>query len=65
MRMSKSMRPVLFTPLKKTEVRMEDAFRDAPIIPAGAGKAMDRVMGGGATEMSVYDALGWNDDYDL
>lgn len=65
MRMSKSMRPVLFTPLKKTEVRMEDAFRDAPIIPAGAGKAMDRVMGGGAVEMSVYDALGWNDDYDL
>ena len=66
MRMSKSMRPVLFTPLKKTEVRVENAFRDAPIIPADAGKAMDRVMGGGwATEMSVYDALGWNDDYDL
>lgn len=65
MRMSKSMRPVLFTPLKKTGVRMEDAFRDAPIIPAGAGKAMDRVMGGGATETSVYDALGWNDEYDL
>jgi DNA replication regulator SLD3 len=66
MRMSKSMRPVLFTPLKKTEVRVEDAFRDAPVIPADAGKAMDRVMGGGeATEMSVYDALGWNDDYDL
>lgn len=66
MRMSKSMRPVLFTPLKKTEVRVEDPFRDAHIIPADAGKAMDRVMGGGgAVEMSVYDALGWNDDYDL
>lgn len=65
MRMSKSMRPVLFTPLKKAEVRVEDAFRDAPMIPADAGKAMDRVMGGGVTEMSVYDALGWNDDYDI
>jgi DNA replication regulator SLD3 len=65
MRMTKSMRPVLFTPLKKTEVRVEDVFRDAPIIPAGAGTAMDRVMGGGSTELSVYDALGWNDDYDL
>ena len=66
MRMNKSMKPVLFTPLKKTDVRVEDAFKDAPIIPADAGKAMDRVMGGhGATEMSVYEALGWNDDYDL
>ena len=65
MRMTKSMRPVSLTPLKKTEVRVEDVFRDAPIIPAGAGTAMDRVMGGGSTELSVYDALGWNDDYDL
>jgi len=66
LRMSKSMRPVLFTPLKRKEVCIEDAFRDAPIIPADAGKAMDRVMGGGGTtEMSVYDALGWNDDYDI
>ncbi len=44
---------------------MEDAFRDAPVIPPEAGKVMDRVMGGAAIEISVYDALGWNDDYDL
>jgi hypothetical protein len=39
-------RPVLFTPLKRGGVTIEDAFKDAPEIPEQAGKAMDRVMGG-------------------
>lgn len=59
--MTKSQRPVLMTPLKKTEVRVEEAFRDLPEIPEDAGKAMDRVMRGGQP-MSIYDTLGWNDD---
>lgn len=41
---------------------IENVFRDAPEIPEKAGKAMDRVMGGGS-EMSIYDTLGWNDDF--
>ncbi|KIV79451.1 hypothetical protein PV11_07013 [Exophiala sideris] len=44
--MIRSKRPVLFTPIKKSEVSVEDAFRDAPEIPERAGKMMDRVMGG-------------------
>jgi len=71
LRMSKSQRPVLVTPLKKSDVRIESVFRDAPEIPENAGKAMDRVMGGRGgglgvvVGMSIYDRLGWNDDFDL
>jgi len=63
LRTKQSQRPVLFTPLKKTEVSIDDMFKDAPEIPEKAGKAMDRVMGGGK-ELSIYDSLGWNDDFD-
>ncbi|RMZ88341.1 hypothetical protein DV736_g4427, partial [Chaetothyriales sp. CBS 134916] len=69
-KMNKSGRTVLFTPLKRNEVDVQDTFKDAPIIPEEAGKAMDRVMGGKGideglsmhTGMSIYDHLGW--DYD-
>ncbi|EXJ58706.1 hypothetical protein A1O7_06135 [Cladophialophora yegresii CBS 114405] len=44
--MRRSGRPVLFTPLRKSDVRLDQAFRDAPIIPERAGHIMDRVMGG-------------------
>lgn len=44
-RMRRSLRPVLFTPIRRSDVSIEDAFRDAPEIPAKAGKTMDRVMG--------------------
>jgi hypothetical protein len=55
----------MLTPLKKADVRIEDVFRDAPIISEQAGKAMDRVMGGGGRlEVSIYDSLGWNDDFE-
>ena len=37
---------MLFTPLKKSDVSVERAFRDAPEIPERAGRMMDRVMGG-------------------
>ncbi|KAL2404095.1 hypothetical protein ABEF95_007534 [Exophiala dermatitidis] len=40
--------PILFTGLKKSDVSIEHAFRDAPEIPERAGKLMDRVMGGKA-----------------
>jgi DNA replication regulator SLD3 len=63
LRMKKSQRPVLFTPMRKADVMIDDVFKDAPEIPAEAGKAMARVMGGGS-EMSIYDSLGWNDDLD-
>ena len=63
LRMNNSQRPVLFTPMIKADIMIEDAFRDAPEIPEQAGKAMARVMGGGS-EMSIYDSLGWNDDFD-
>ena len=53
LRMSRSLRPVLFTPLKRSEVSIEDAFRDAPEIPEKAGKMMDRVMGGRGLEMDL------------
>lgn len=52
-RMSRSLRPVLFTPMKKSDVSIEDAFRDAPEIPEKAGKTMDRVMGGRGVEMDL------------
>ena len=72
--MTRSGRPVLFTPIKRNDVSMDDAFRDAPEIPADAGKAMDRVMGGKGVELrvghdsgelNIYQALGWDDDDDL
>ncbi|KIW46445.1 uncharacterized protein PV06_02117 [Exophiala oligosperma] len=46
LRMTRSQRPVLFTPLRKSDVRIEHAFRDAPEIPRQAGLMMNRVMGG-------------------
>lgn len=52
-RMSRSLRPVLFTPIRRSDVRIEDAFRDAPEIPAQAGKMMDRVMGGRGVEADL------------
>ena len=61
LRMEKSHRKVLFTPLKRADVTPDAVFRDAPLIPVEAGRAMDRVMAGG-DEMSIYDTLGWNDD---
>ena len=66
-RISKSLRPVALTPLKRIDVMVEDAFRDAPIVPEEAGRAMDRAMGragGGKVEFSIYETLGWNDDSD-
>ena len=63
LRMKKSQRPVLFTPMKKADIMIDEVFKDAPEIPEQAGKAMARVMGGGS-EMSIYDSLGWNDDVD-
>lgn len=45
LRMSRSQRPVLFTPVKKSDFPIERAFRDAPEIPEHAGRMMDRVMG--------------------
>jgi hypothetical protein len=44
--MQRSRRPVLFTPLKKSDVRLDQAFRDAPMVPERAGHIMDRLMGG-------------------
>jgi len=65
LRMTTSQRPVMLTPLKRADVRIEDVFRDAPVISEQAGKAMDRVMGGGrGLEASIYDSLGWNDDFE-
>jgi DNA replication regulator SLD3 len=52
-KMSRSGKPVLFTPLKRTDVSVVDAFRDAPEIPERAGKAMDRVMGGKASGLGL------------
>ncbi|KAL6243009.1 hypothetical protein RBB50_010109 [Rhinocladiella similis] len=46
LRMTRSQRPVLFTSVKKSDVRIEHAFRDAPEIPQQAGLMMNRVMGG-------------------
>jgi hypothetical protein len=63
LRMKKSQKPVLITAMKKADVTIDDVFKDAPEIPEQAGKAMARVMGGGS-EMSIYDSLGWNDDFD-
>lgn len=52
-RMTRSLRPVLFTPIRRSDVSIEDAFRDAPEIPAKAGKTMDRVMGGCGVETDL------------
>ncbi|EXJ85002.1 hypothetical protein A1O3_05677 [Capronia epimyces CBS 606.96] len=60
--MSRSRRPVLFTPIKKSDVSVEYAFRDAPEIPERAGKMMDRVMGGKArafpSSFGAWDEVG-------
>ncbi|ERF75619.1 hypothetical protein EPUS_04599 [Endocarpon pusillum Z07020] len=69
LRMTKSHRPVtMFQSLKKAEVTIEDAFRDAPIVSEKAGKAMDRAMNAGGAgagkEASIYASLGWDDDVD-
>jgi DNA replication regulator SLD3 len=65
LKMSKSQRPVLFTPLKRTEVPFESAFRNAPVVTENASKAMERVMTSkGPGEASIYDSLGWDDDVD-
>lgn len=58
LKMSRSQRPVLFTPLRKSDVRIEDVFRDAPEIPASAGKAMDRAMGGAGRGVEIDLDLG-------
>jgi DNA replication regulator SLD3 len=65
-RMTKSQRPVLFTPLRKAEVNVERVFRDAPLVSEMAAKAMERAVngGGGGKEASIYDSLGWDDDVD-
>lgn len=58
--MKRSRRPVLFTPLKRSDVRLDQAFRDAPEIPEQAGHMMDRVMGGkcrGIDEGSIISKL--------
>lgn len=67
LRMTKSHRPVtMFQSLKKAEVTIESAFRDAPIVSEKAGKAMDRAMNaaGAGKEASIYASLGWDDDVD-
>ncbi|KIV88891.1 hypothetical protein PV10_08522 [Exophiala mesophila] len=58
LKMSRSQRPVLFTPLRRSDVRIEDVFRDAPEIPASAGKAMDRAMGGAGRGEEIDLGLG-------
>ena len=64
-RMTKSQRPVLFTPLKKAEVRVESVFRDAPLVSGNAAKAIERAINDfGGRETSIYDSLGWDDDID-
>ena len=71
---TKSGKSVLFTPVKRKDVSMDEAFRNVPEIPADAGIAMDRVMGGKGVELrmggdngelNIYQALGWDDDDDL
>jgi hypothetical protein len=65
LRMTKSQKPVLFTPVRKNDISVEDAFRDAPVITKEADKAMDRVMRPPrGVEVSLYDSLGWNDDFE-
>lgn len=66
MRMNKSQKHVILTPMKRSEISVEKAFKDIPEIPERAGRTMDRVMGSklNAAELSIYDSLGWNDDDD-
>ncbi len=67
LRMTRSHRPVtMFQSLKKAEVTIEGAFRDAPIVPEKAGKAMQRAMNpvDAGKEASIYAFLGWDDDVD-
>lgn len=65
LRMTKCKKPVLFTPIKKTDVQIEHAFRDAPVLTAQPGHRPAGMMLQPAEPegmISIYDALGWNDD---
>ena len=55
-------KPVLFTPIKRTDVDVNNVFlfRDVPEIPEMAGKAMDRVMGGKGMEASFEGEVSFN-----
>ena len=55
-------KPVLFTPIKRTDVDANHVFlfRDVPEIPEMAGKAMDRVMGGKGMEASFGGEVSFN-----
>lgn len=67
LRMAKSQRPVIFTRLKRAEVRVESVFRDAPTIPREAAKDVEGVMdaaGDATKEASIYDSLWGADDVD-
>ncbi|EXJ68102.1 uncharacterized protein A1O5_08717 [Cladophialophora psammophila CBS 110553] len=55
--MTRSRRPVLFTPVKRSEVPLDHVFRDAPEIPEQAGRMMDRVMGGKGRGMMMDDSF--------
>ena len=60
---TKSGKPVLFTPMRRKDVNAENEFlfRDASEIPENAGKAMDRVMGGKGIEETLSFELKFND----
>ncbi|KIW32112.1 uncharacterized protein PV07_03682 [Cladophialophora immunda] len=61
--MTRSRRPVLFTPVKRSEVPLDHVFRDAPEIPEQAGRMMDRVMGGKGRGM-MDDSFQWSQSTD-
>ncbi|KIX95637.1 uncharacterized protein Z520_08757 [Fonsecaea multimorphosa CBS 102226] len=58
--MTRSRRPVLFTPVKRSDVPLDHVFRDAPEIPEQAGRMMDRVMGGRGRGMMMDDSFQWS-----
>jgi hypothetical protein len=57
-KMSRSGKSVLFTPMKRSDITIENAFKDAPEIPEKAGKAMDRVMGGKGLGEELFNDSG-------
>ncbi|OAP60638.1 hypothetical protein AYL99_05640 [Fonsecaea erecta] len=61
--MTRSRRPVLFTPVKRSDVPLDHVFRDAPEIPEQAGRMMDRVMGGKGRGM-MDDSFPWSQGAD-
>ncbi|KAH0844874.1 hypothetical protein AYO21_05795 [Fonsecaea monophora] len=63
LRMTRSQRPVLFTPVKRSDVPLDHVFRDAPEIPEQAGQMMDRVMGGKGRGM-MDDSFRWTQSPD-